>query len=76
MEVFLKLFDSIAYENGFELNIHYSSISDWGIEVGFKITNARHGERVLSVQNSDIDMAFAEAQIELKKWMLENKGGY
>ncbi|ADZ82693.1 hypothetical protein [Cellulosilyticum lentocellum] len=76
MEAFLKFFNSIADDNGFNLEVYYSSIVDWSIKVGYKCTNKNHGETVIDVQDCDMEFAFAKAQVQLKEWMIKNKGGY
>lgn len=76
MEAFLKFFDSIANQHGFNLEIYYSSIVDWCITVGYKSTNKNHGEKVISVQECEPELAFAKAQVKLKEWLSTNKGGY
>lgn len=76
MESFLKFFDEIRDSHGFALEIYSSSIMDWCISVGYKRTMKEYGTKVIQVQNCDIELCFAKAQVELKEWLLENEGGY
>ena len=76
MNDFLEFFDSLKFEHGFNIEIYASSIVDWTIKVGFKSTHPQHGKTVVYVENCDMKLAFAMAQVELKKYLLENNGGY
>lgn len=76
MHDFLKFYNKQCQHYGFALKIYHSSIVDWCITIGFKITHPRHGERIIDIQECDIELAFAKAQVELKEWLLENEGGY
>ena len=49
---------------------------DWCINVGYKTTHEKHGEDVIRVQDCDMEFAFSKAQVKLKQWLLDNKGGY
>lgn len=76
MEAFLKWFDKIADKYGFAMDIRYSSIVDWNITIGYKYTHPNKNDVIVQVENCDIDLAFAMAQVKLKEWLAENKGGY
>lgn len=76
MESFLKWFDEIADNYGFAMDIRYSSVVDWSITIGYKYTHQNKDDIVVQVQDCDIDLAFAKAQVQLKEWLLENKDGY
>jgi hypothetical protein len=76
MEDFLRFFNGYCKKEFYELNVHYTSISDWIIEIGFKCTHPRHGEIIVHVQHCDMEYAFAKAQVNFKEWLLENEGGY
>ena len=67
MEAFLKFFDSIADQNGFNLEIYYSSIVDWCITVGYKSTSKNHGEKVISIQECEPELAFAKVTFGREK---------
>lgn len=59
------------------LEIYYSKTMDWCITI-YKKGCGKNGEdlQIVSVQNCDVEYAFAKAQIKLKDWLLENDGGY
>lgn len=76
MDDFLKFYDSIKNNHGWALEIYHSSIMDWAITIGYKVTHPKHGETILHVQHCDMELTFAMAHVELKKWLLENEGGY
>ncbi|RBP59302.1 hypothetical protein DES36_11927 [Alkalibaculum bacchi] len=76
MEAFLKFYNEINFKNGFALYIYHSSIVDWCITIGYKASHPKHGEEIIKIHNSDMELAFAKAQVEFKQWLLENKGGY
>ena len=76
MESFLKFFNDITDNYGFNLEIYYSSITDWCIKVGYKSTHPKSDETVINVSHCDIEFVFAKAQVELKEWLLEHEGGY
>ncbi|MCY7485800.1 hypothetical protein [Paenibacillus alvei] len=75
MSEFLRFYGSINTNEWF-LNIHHSSIMDWCIRIGYKESHPRRGEVIVNVQCTDMELAFAKAQVLLKEWLLENKGGY
>lgn len=76
MHDFLKFYDGIKHGKGWALNIYHSSITDWCIRVEYKTTHPKYGETIIHVQCSDMELAFAKAQVALKEWLLENDGGY
>ncbi len=76
MSDFLLFYDSIKNNHGFDLQISHNSISDWCIVIGFKITHHRCGEVIVDIQDCDMQLAFAKAQVQLKQWLTDNCGGY
>lgn len=76
MKEFLEVYGRHHLRLGFNLEIYHSSITDWCITVGYKLTNPKHGEEIVKIQESDYEYALAKAQIALKDWLLENDGGY
>lgn len=76
METFLRWFHEIRDTYGFCIEIYSSSIMDWCIKVGYKSTMPQHGTVVILIQDCDVDLAFAKAQVKLKDWLMENEGGY
>lgn len=75
MNEFLIFFKRIRDTYGFCLEIYNSSIIDWHIRVGYKVT-VGNNDTVIEVQHCDMEYAFAKAHVELKEWLSENKGGY
>lgn len=75
METFIRFYKDMN-PGHWALDICHSSIIDWSITVGFKASHESYGDTILHVQDCDVDLAFAMAQIALKEWLLENQGGY
>ncbi|MFD0587698.1 hypothetical protein ACFQZE_06760 [Paenibacillus sp. GCM10027627] len=76
MNEFLKFFNEKRKQNGYTLNVYYSSIMDWCITIGYKKTHPQHGTDIVKVQNCDMELVFAKAHVQFKEWLLNNKGGY
>ena len=76
MSDFLRFYNSIKGNRGWALEIYHSSIMDWCITIGFKVTHPKHGDTLIRVQCCDMELCFAKAHVELKEWLLENEGGY
>ena len=59
------------------LEVTYSKVCDWMIYI-YKQGCGENGSdlKILDVQDCDIDLCFARAQVELKEWLSENNGGY
>ena len=84
MNEFLKFFDDKTKDFPMHLEITYSKICDWNILIYKKgcaddyPKARRNGEDVVIVDSNDCDMelCFAKAHVELKKWLLEFNGGY
>lgn len=76
MNDFLKFFDSIHHQNGYSLEVYCSSIMDWCINIGYKSTHPLHGDKIVCVQDSDMELAFAKAHVDFKEWLRNNEGGY
>ena len=77
MQDFLEFFDSVAYKFSMRLEIGYSRITDWCIDV-WKQGGGEKGQdlKILSIQDCDAKLAFAKAQVELKEWLCVHNGGY
>lgn len=77
MQDFLEFFDSIVYDFPMHLEIGYSKIADWCICV-YKRGYGKDGSdlKILNIQDCDMKLAFARAQVELKEWLSKNNGGY
>lgn len=77
MSEFLKFFDDKIHNYPMHLEIYYSKTTDWSIRV-YKKGCADNGKdlEILYVQDCDMELAFAKAQVELKEWLIDNEGGY
>jgi hypothetical protein len=84
MNDFIKFFNDKKRDFPMHLEINYNKVADWHIYIykkgcanDFPNSN-RYGEDAIicNVQYSDMDLAFAKAQVELKEWLLEHDGGY
>ena len=78
MEDFLKFFnEQISYGYYMHLEIGYNKIADYCIRVYRKGAGPK-GEDVemVWVQDSDIELAFAKAYVQLKEWMRNHRGDY
>lgn len=77
MQDFLEFFEEQRHSTAMHLEIYYSKVMDWVIQV-YKKGCVDDGEDlvILYVQEYDMKLAFAKAQIKLKEWLLENEGGY
>lgn len=78
MEDFLRFFGEELidrYYRRFDLNIDFSHVIEWNIEI-----YDRNGEcpfaPIVIVNDCDMRLAFAKAQVEFKEWLCENEGGY
>lgn len=84
MTEFLKWLDETSKSFPMHISIGYNKTADWGIHIIKKgcasdYPNSEHyGEDAIicDVQSCDIELAFAEAQVQTKQWFLENCGGY
>lgn len=84
MDDFLRFFDEKKDYFPMHMEIYYSKIMDWCIDIYKKgcaadYPNAEHREDdVVIVQEQDLDMelCFARAQVALKEWLSEYNGGY
>ena len=77
MNDFIRFFDEQVRSYPMHLEIYYSKITDWSIRIYKKGCADDGGDlKILYVQDGDVDLAFAKAQVQLKEWLLENVGGY
>lgn len=84
MNEFLEFFDDIAQDFPMHMEIYYSKVMDWSIKVWKKGCKADYPDAmfsgddviILEVQDLDMELCFAEAQVRLKNWLRENRGGY
>ena len=84
MNEFLKFFDKKVRYFPMHLDIGYSKVCDWTIAIykqdcASDYPDASHNGIdviIVSVSDCDMELCFAKAQVELKKWLLEYEGGY
>lgn len=84
MHDFLKFYDELTQSFPLHLEISQCKICDWMITVYKKgcaddYQNSKRDENdaiLVDVQDMDMELCFAKAHVELKEWLLENKGGY
>lgn len=54
------------------INVGHNRVANWCVS----ITGADREKDIVATQSCDLNLALAEAEVELKKWLLENNGGY
>ncbi|MCM1440203.1 MAG: hypothetical protein NC131_13520 [Roseburia sp.] len=77
MDDFLRFFDKKKDVVPMHLNIYYSKIMDYCINI-YRAGCAPDGgdEIIVEIQECDVELTFAKAQVALKEWLSENMGGY
>lgn len=84
MSEFLKFLDEKVQDFPMHIEIGYNKTCDWGIYI-YKQgcaddypNSKRNGKDAIicNVQECDIELAFAKAQVEVKEWLSDNFGGY
>lgn len=84
MSDFLKFFNDKVKDFPMHLEIGYNKTCDWGIYIYKKgcakdypdSFNFEDDAVICQVQDSDMELAFAKAHVQLKQWLLDNEGGY
>lgn len=77
MSDFLKFFDELVESYPLHLSVSYGKICSWQIHIYRKGYREDGGDlEICNVQEEDMELCFARAQVELKDWLLENNGGY
>jgi len=84
MSEFLTFFDEKVKSFPMHLDIYYSKIMSWVITVTKKDCASDYPDSphdgndviIVEVNEPDMSLAFAKAQVELKEWLLEYEGGY
>ena len=78
MEDFLRFFDSkVSSGYHMRLEIGYNKVADYCIRVWRKGTGPNGEDQELAwAEDCDIELAFAQAHVQLKKWLRDNEGGY
>ena len=77
MNEFLQFFNEKAHNYPMHLEVTYCKICDWTILI-YKKGFADDGTDLViaDVQDCDMDLCVAKAQVALKEWLLEHEGGY
>jgi len=73
MSEFLKFFNEAVNYYPMHMEISYSKTTDWIIHI-WKVMD--DNVEIVFAQDNDMELAFAKAQVELKEWLLKNRGGY
>ena len=74
---FLRFFDEITRRYPMRMELTYSRGTDWTINIWRKGTgDDGKDERILLLQDCDLDYVMAKAQVILKDWLSDNVGGY
>lgn len=84
MNDFLKFLDKKLRDFPMHVEISYNKTCDWSIYIYKKgcasdcPDSGRNGQDavIVDVQDGDMELCFAKAQVVLKEWLLENEGGY
>ncbi|MBR4719763.1 MAG: hypothetical protein IKP31_05920 [Lachnospiraceae bacterium] len=84
MDDFLRFFNEKRYHFPMHMEIYYSKIMDWCIDIYKKgcaadYPDAEHdGDDVVIVKVQDLDMelCFARAHVALKEWLMKYEKGY
>lgn len=66
----LKELEHFCRINNFALEIYYSRIVDWCVNIVADKTS------IVRVEHCDVYYALAKAHVYLKDWLSENRGGY
>jgi len=75
---FFRFFDEVIKRSYYiHLDVGYNKAADYCIKVYRKGCGEDGKDLVLCrAQDSDMDLAFAKAYVELKQWLCDNKVGY
>ena len=77
MADFLRFFDKIVKRYPMHLEITYSKVTDWGVRIYRKGCAVDGSDlEIVGVQDCDMELCFAEAQVQLKNYLLNTEGGY
>lgn len=77
MQDFLEFFDEMADGYPMHLEVYYSKMLDWCIRVYKKGCGDNGADlSIVEVQDCDMYLAFARAQVQLKEWLREYERGY
>ena len=74
---FLKFFDTVIGREPMHLNISYSKITDYTVQIWKKECAENGGDIVIcDVQHCDLSYCLAKAEVMLKDWLTDERGGY
>ena len=77
MADFLRFFDKIVKRYPMHLEITYSKVTDWGVRIYRKgCADGGSDVEIVDVQDCDVELCFATAQVQLKNWLCDTEGGY
>jgi len=84
MEGFIKFINALIGRFPLHVEIGYNKTCDWNIYIYKKgcamdYSNSEcDGDNAVlcNIQDCDVELAFAKAQCEVKKWLREHEGGY
>lgn len=84
MNEFLKFLNEKVKDFQMRIEIGYNKTCGWNIYIYKRdcakdyLKSPANGQDavICNVQSGDMELAFAEAQVAVKKWFLENCGGY
>lgn len=84
MSDFLIFIDDLVHRFPLHVSITYSKTTDWEVYIYKKNCAEEYPDSLKDgndavlchVQSGDIEYAFAQAQVEVKNWLIENEGGY
>jgi len=84
MADFLTFMDKLVENFPLHISVGYSKTCDWTIRVVKQgcaddyPNSKRDGKDAVlcNIQDCDMQLAFAKAQVAVKDWLLENCGGY
>lgn len=77
MSDFLEFFEETKKWCPMHLDISYSVLTDWTINIYQKANiDGYDSLTICTVQSKNKEYAFAKAQVELKDWLTQYRGGY
>lgn len=77
MDDFLRFIDGLSSKFPIRIEISHSGVMDWCITVYKQEGDSDYKESLIChAQDSDMELCFAKAHVEVKHWMLAHVGGY
>jgi hypothetical protein len=74
---FLKFFNEVAQPYGLLLSVDCNNINEWNVLIQKRIYEKdKDNIGICNIRSYDMELCFAQAQVELKNWLTENMGGY